>query len=179
MKRRLVIFSVDHPILVVILTLVILTVTVGLGVIRGFRDNWNIVDTDPENMLSEKEPVRIFHTDTKKEFALHDMIILGIVNEEDPDGVFNPETLKKVYELTEFIKGIDGVISEDIIAPSEVDNIEQAGPGTLRFERLMKEPPRDRAEARRIRDNARNHPMLYGTLLSEDGKALCIYVPLR
>ena len=179
MKKKLVGFSVDHPVLIVILTLAFLAGTVGLGVFRGFSENWDIVDTDPENMLSPKELVRIFHNETKQEFSLHDMIVLGIANEEDPDGVFNPETLGRVDELTQYIKGLDGVISADVIAPSEVDNIEQAGPSAIRFERLMEEPPGNREEARRIRDNARNHPMLYGTLVSEDGKALCIYVPLR
>ncbi|HPB32483.1 MAG TPA: MMPL family transporter, partial [Candidatus Sumerlaeota bacterium] len=66
----------------------------------------------------------------------------------------------------------------DIMSPSTVDNIEQAGPGTVRFEWLMKEPPATREEALAIRDNARDNPLLYGTLLSEDGRALAIYLPL-
>ena len=50
------------------------------------------VDTDPENMLSPSEPVRIFHDEMKKRMDLHDMVVVGIVNEHDPNGVFNPYT---------------------------------------------------------------------------------------
>ncbi|MDD5556629.1 MAG: MMPL family transporter [bacterium] len=172
-------FSVDHPRLVVALTLAAAAGCAALGVTTGARSGWEIVDTDPENMLAPTEEVRRFHDGTKEEFSLHDMIVVGVVNEEDPDGVFNPATLSRVLRLTEFAKGLDGVIPGDVIAPSEVDNIEQAGPGVLRFERLMAEPPADREGAREVRRKARNHPMLDGTLLSEDGKALCLYVPIR
>lgn len=172
-------FSVNRPRLVMVLTAAALAFSVGLGVYRGARTDWEIVDTDPENMLAADEPVRRFHDATKKEFSLHDMIVLGIVNETDPDGVFNPGTLSRVLRLTDFIKGLAGVVAGDLIAPSDVDSIEQAGPGTIRFERLMAKAPASREEARLVRDRARNHPMLYGTLVSEDGKALCVYVPIR
>ncbi len=47
------------------------------------------IDTDPENILSETESARVFHNNAKKEFSLHDMVVVGIVNEEHQNGVFN------------------------------------------------------------------------------------------
>jgi len=83
------------------------------------------VDTDPENMLSEDEAVWIFHKQTEREFTLYDMVVLGVVNETDPDGVFNPATLKQIQELTEFAKKMiypkapeKRVVSRDVIAPA-------------------------------------------------------------
>lgn len=137
------------------------------------------IDTDPENMLSEDEVVRVFHNQIKKEFSLYDMIVLGVVNESHADGVFNPETLRKIYDLTQTIEKMDGVIAVDLIAPSRVDDIQPIGLGTVRFEWLMKAPPENRDEALRIRDRARENPILEGTLLSEDGKAICLYIPLK
>ena len=147
------------------------------------------VDTDPENMLRQEEPARVFHNQMKEEFDLHDMIVVGVVNEEHPQGVFNPDTLSRVYELTEFAKGLQGkaigeddpragVVRADIIAPSTVDNIEQAGVGTVRFEWLMSSPPENEQEAAEIRDNAQRIPFLNGTLVSENGQALAIYLPI-
>lgn len=179
MKTAIVRFSVDHPKLVVGLTIAAAAACASLGILRGVMSHWDIVDTDPENMLAPAEPVRVFHNETKSEFALHDMLVVGVANETDPDGVFNPETLARVRALTEFAKALPGVISADVIAPTEVDNMEQAGPGTLRFERLMTSPPGDRDEAHLIRAKGKNHPMLYGTLLSEDARALCLYIPLK
>lgn len=147
------------------------------------------IDTDPENMLEKTEPVRVFHNESKKRFDLSDTIVLGVINERDPDGVFNPETLRRVYELTEYAKTLrwkdelhpgqtSGVIEADMIAPSLVDHLSQQGPGTIRFEWLMPSPPETREEARAIRDKALSNPLLKGQMISEDGKALCIYLPL-
>jgi predicted RND superfamily exporter protein len=147
------------------------------------------VDTDPENMLSPNEPVRVFHNQTKKEFNLSDIVVLGVVNNKDPNGVFNPTSLARIYELTEFAKKLSwpsaedpnkqaGVIEVDLLAPSTVDHIGQGGPGVVTFEWLMPKPPATNAEAMEIRDKAMSNPMLKGTLISEDGKAICLYLPL-
>ncbi|HOK95393.1 MAG TPA: MMPL family transporter [Anaerohalosphaeraceae bacterium] len=147
------------------------------------------VDTDPENMLSPDEAVRVFHNQTKKQFDLSDIVVLGIINERNEYGVFNPATLQRIYELTEFAKTLNhldkkdpqrlaGVIEVDMIAPSLIDHIGQGGPGVITFEWLMPQPPQTQAEALEIRDKALSNPLLNGTMVSEDGKALCLYIPL-
>ena len=147
------------------------------------------IDTDPENMLERSEPARVFHNETKKRFDLSDIVVLGVINELDPDGVFNPATLGRIYELTEFAKTlrwqdekhperVAGVIEVDMIAPSLVDHMSQGRPGTIRFDWLMPRSPQTREEALAVRDKALSNPLLKGQLVSEDGKALCIYLPL-
>jgi len=143
------------------------------------------VDTDPENMLSATERVRVFHNQMKKEFDLHDYVVLGVVNEKDPNGVFNPTTLKKVHLLTKFAKTLKDpadpsrrVIARNIIAPGTVDSIEQAGLGQVKFNWLMAAPPATVKEAAKIRDLAMGNPLLKGTLVSEDGRAVGIYIPV-
>ncbi len=140
------------------------------------------IDTDPENMLSADEPVRVFHNRMKKALGLNDIVVVGVVNEQHPDGVFNTETLKNVHDLTEYAKTLrwaeGGVVEVDIISPATVDNIEPGGPGSVTFEWLMPSPPATRAEALSIRDKALRIPFLHGTLVSEDGKALCLYLPI-
>ena len=144
------------------------------------------VDTDPENMLSEDEPVRVFHDDMKRLLSLHDMVVVGVVNEKNPDGVFNPQSLRQIYDLTQYAKTLEweidgkteGVVEIDLIAPSTVDNIEQGGLGVVNFSWLMSQPPDTPEAARAIRDKAQHLPFLNGTLVSEDGKAICLYVPL-
>ena len=147
------------------------------------------VDTDPENMLAEDEPVRVFHNQAKKRYDLYDMIVVGVVNESDPNGVFNPDTLSRVYELTEFARGLDfpdprnpdqrrEVVSVDVIAPSNVDDIQQAGVGQVEFSWLMPRPPQSEEDARRIFERAKRIPMLDGTMVGTDGQALAIYLPI-
>lgn len=144
------------------------------------------VDTDPENMLAADEEVRVFHNEMKKEFNLHDMIVVGVINNDHTDGVFNVDTLAEIYELADYSKQLHwqedgqsaGVIAVDIIAPSTVDTIEQAGLGSVRFGWLMPEPPSTREEALAVAEKAKRIPMLNDSLVSGDGKALALYLPI-
>ena len=177
MKELISNFSIRHYRVV---TIVMVLVTLG-PMIK--------TDTDPENMLAEDEAVRVFHHQAKETFSLSDIVVLGIVNREHPEGVFNPETLSRIFELTEYAKTLSwpdeqqsgreaGVIEVDLLAPSTVDHISQGEPGEVKFEWLMSQPPRTEQEALKIRDRAMSNPMLKGTLVSEDGKAICLYLPL-
>jgi len=181
-KQAITDYSIKHYKLV---TVIMVVLTLGLGALIPLIK----VDTDPENMLSADEPVRVFHNQTKKQFALSDIVVVGIVNDKDTNGVFNPSSLSKIYELTEFAKTLRwqdeenpdkevGIIEVDILAPSTVDHIGQGRPGEVKFEWLMRTPPATQAEALEIRDKAMSNPLLKGTVISEDGKAICLYLPL-
>src|SRR3989338_3789110 len=39
------------------------------------------IDTDPENMLESSQPDRVFYDKVKKEFGIHDLLVVGIVDE--------------------------------------------------------------------------------------------------
>ncbi|MFB0524242.1 MAG: MMPL family transporter, partial [Phycisphaerae bacterium] len=181
-REKIAAYSIRHYKLVTAITVLF---TLGLGSLIPQI----LVDTDPENMLSEDEPVRVFHNQTKKDFVLSDMVVLGVVNNKDPNGVFNQSSLKKIYELTEFSKNLRwpseqdpneeiGVVEVDLLAPSTVDHIGQGGPGVVKFEWLMQRPPQTQDEALEIRNKAMSNPLLKGTVVSEDGKAICLYLPL-
>jgi hypothetical protein len=176
--RSIVDFSIRNPKTVTVL-LVLCTLLLASLIVKVR------VDTDPENMLSADEPVRVFHNQMKQEFDLHDFVVLGVVNEKNPAGVFNIETLTRIHELTEFVREMHNeddptirVVSRNLIAPGTVDAIEQAGPGQIRFDWLMKTPPVTAGDVTRIRDLAMNNPLLKGTLVSEDMRAMGIYIPV-
>ncbi|MFP4058308.1 MAG: MMPL family transporter [Candidatus Brocadiia bacterium] len=192
--QSLVEFSTGHPKLVTA-AMVGLAVALGLlGALRGVE-----VDTDPENMLAEDTPVRQFHDRMKEQFELRDMVVVGVVNTAHDDGIFNPLSLARVYELTHYAKtfswpdpqhpGRDaGVYAYDLLAPSTVDDI-QPVPAQNRVDMnwLMPEPPLGREAALDIRrrvlgeegdPDAIGNPLLKGTLVAEDGQAVAIYLPL-
>lgn len=133
------------------------------------------IDTDPENMLSENDPARIFHNEVKQQFVMPDMIVVGAVNEKS---IYNLQSLKALNILSEQILNLDGVIKQDQMALNTVDNITQQGLGTLRFEWLMKEAPTTQAQVDAVRNAVKRLPMLNNTLVSGDGKAAAIYVPI-
>jgi predicted RND superfamily exporter protein len=171
LSERIVDLSIRYP-RTVVAAVIVLVLGLGSQIPRI------VIDTDPENMLSPEQPARVFHSEVKRDFNLHDIIVVGVVNEEDPDGVFNPETLANLHRLTQDIEQIEGVIRPDLLSLSTVDNISQGGPGVVRFDWLMREPPETREEALAIRAAAERLPMFQGTLLSEDGRAVTLYVPI-
>lgn len=220
MKRlKMTTFSIRFPWAVIALALIV-TVFFGSQFPKVSFDN------DPENMLAEDESIRVFHNAVKARYSLYDFVIVGIVNEEHEDGVFNVGTLGRIDALTrelislrrnaeglpEIIRdnapyapdlertgawerglanvfgsdtrrlftddGSPAIIAAEIISPSVVDNIRQAERGQLAIEYLMEQAPATREEALAIRDNAMNNPLYKGTLVSEDGKAIALYIPI-
>ncbi|HPE33084.1 MAG TPA: MMPL family transporter, partial [Parvularculaceae bacterium] len=144
------------------------------------------IDTDPENMLAAEEPVRVYHNAMKKEFGLNDLVVVGVIDNAHENGVFNAKTLSDVYALAEFAKTLrweedgetKGVIGVDLIAPSTVDSIDQAGLGSVSFSWLMPAAPETDEEALAVREKAQKIPTLNDTLVSGDGKAIALYVPI-
>ena len=51
--------------------------------------------------------------------------------------------------------------------------------GQVRFEWLMRKPPKTQEQALLIRDEAKDNPLLDDVLVSHNGRALCIYVPIE
>ena len=136
------------------------------------------IDTDPENMLYEDEPARVAHREFKDEFALHDAIIVGVVDDSVSEGVFTPQTLNNIGAVTEEIAGIEGVIAYDLMSLTTTDDIEGRA-GVLNIEPLMRGEIEGPEMALAVRDRALNNPILRDMLVSADGKAVAIAVPIE
>lgn len=138
------------------------------------------VDTDPENMLPHDQADRVFHDQMKERFSLYDMIVVGVVNDADEAGVYNPQTLNTVHKLSTAVLGMEGVIRQDLMSISTVDNISQVPeqPGTIRFEWMMKDLIDQPQQAEAIRQAVERLPLLQNTLVSGDTKAAAIYIPI-
>jgi predicted RND superfamily exporter protein len=221
MKLLLTDFSLKRPWLVVLFALL-------ATVLFAWQFPKVTFDNDPENMLAEDEHVRVFHHQVKEKYSLYDFVVVGIVNEANPDGVFNVATLQRIDDLTQQLlnlrQGPEGqpriarpgeeprrlnlqpessferllnrafnhdpndlfddqgrsvIIDRELIAPSVVDSLEQAELGSLKLEYLMEEVPTTRAEALTLRDTALGNPLYAGTLASEDGRAIALYLPIK
>lgn len=133
------------------------------------------IDTDPENMLSSENPERIFHNTIKDTFNMPDMIVVGVVSKQS---IYTPETLVILQQLSDQILKIDGVIEQDLLSLSVVDNITQEDNGGIRFEYLMQQAPKDLAGSKKIAQAVKRLPLLENTLVSGDEKAAAIYVPI-
>jgi len=135
------------------------------------------IDTDPENMLSADQAERRFHNRIKSQFNLHDMIVVGAVNDSET-GIYNSSSLQALLSLTEQTAQIDGVIDYDLMSLSSVDNIKQDGLGGIQFEWLMKQAPTSDVDIQLLSTSVNRLPLLKNTLVSNDHKATSLYVPI-
>jgi predicted RND superfamily exporter protein len=140
------------------------------------------IDTDPENMLPQTHSARVFHNEVKTTFAMHDAIVVGAIAKHaqtGKKGIYTPEILKKIHAVTDYALTIDGVVSQDVMAFSTVDNITQSKNGTLQFSWLMDAAPATQEGADRIRSAIERLPLLYDTLAASSGNAAAIYIPIN
>ncbi len=168
LQDRLIAFSIDRPRWVFYLLL-------ALCVLAAVQIPSIKVDTDPENMLPHDQADRVYHDQVKERFSLYDMIVVGLVDEA---GVYTPDTLTDLHTLSQAIGQMDGVVQQDLMALDRVDNISQQGPGTIRFEWMMKTAPQTQQQADAIQAAVERLPLLNNTLVSADGKATAVYVPI-
>ncbi len=169
MRKAIIEFSIKRP-------WVVLGIAVFITAFFAMQFPKIKIDTDPQNMLETNEPTRLFHAATKDNFNLYDFIAVGIVAEPT---AFTPDQLNRVYRITEKIAELDGVIADDIMSISMVDDIKQGDGGSIIIEPLMEDEIKTDAQAKNIYNRIMNNPILRGKIASDDGKAVAIFIPIE
>ncbi len=169
-KERLLNFAIEQPKRVFLLMFI--AVIVFAAMLPKI-----IIDTDPENMLPSEQEDRVFHEEVKKKFGINDLIVVGMIN-EGPQGIYNARSLGVLHKLSNEILKIEGIVPQDVLSLATVDNISQDGPGTIRFQWMMNQPPTSDAAAGEIHSAVENLPFLNNTIVSPDGIATAIYIPI-
>ena len=164
---RLVLASFDRPAAVLIAAAAV-TLLAAVALL-GIR-----IDTDPENMLSPSQPDRVVYDELKRDFGIHDMIVVGVI---DPEGAFRPETLAAVAAAIDSILELPGVIPEDVVSLTTTDN-PQSLPDLVDIRPVMARIPATAAEADSLRRAVAANPYLDEVVASKSGDAVAIYVPL-
>jgi len=168
MLEKLTTFSMDRP----WTTIAIFSF---ITILFGLRFANITVDADPENMLEADQPDRIFYDQTKQEFGINDLIVVGIVDEGD---IFQPESLRRIDRATSEILKIKGVIIEDVVSPSTTDNVKSSG-GLLDVRPVLHEVPQTPEAAAAIRKDIADNPFLDEKIASSDGTAIALYIPIE
>ncbi|MBI4715230.1 MAG: MMPL family transporter [Nitrospirae bacterium] len=162
-------FSVDRPWWVILLT---------LGLTLAFLAQLPRIktDTDPKNMLPPTSEVRLSNDAVERWFVLHkDVIVLGIVSEE---GIFTPRTLERIGRLTQEILRIPGVVVRDVTSLTTVDNVLAEG-GRLVVQPAVADIPQTPRAMAALKASLLSNPLLIDRLLSKDGTATAIYIPME
>ena len=133
-------------------------------------------DTDPKNMLPVTSDVRVFNRQVEQWFGLHeDMIVVGIMRD---GGLFERQALATVGRLTDRIIRLPGVVAADVTSITTADNV-VAEAGMLTVQPLLPAIPETDPDLEAFRRSVMDNPMAMDRLVSSDGRATAIYVPLE
>ena len=168
MFERMTKFSIDRP-------KTVIGIVVLLTILFAIQFPKITIDADPENMLEADQADRVFYNQVKEAFGIHDLIVVGVVDER---GVFRPDSLEGIARATSEILKIKGVIIEDVVSPSTTDNV-KSGAGLLDIRPVLREAPTSLEAAQRIRADVAENPFLDEKIASKDGTAVALYVPIE
>jgi hydrophobe/amphiphile efflux-3 (HAE3) family protein len=140
------------------------TLYVGSGV--RFLETLNNQDSE----LPKTDPIVRTNDRLKAVFGDKADLLIGI----EADDIFNPGTLRKVMELSEELKGVEGVIEEEILSLSTIDNIEGSDWG-LKVGPVIEEAPETPEAIAQLKAAVRSNALLDGKLVSKDGTLTLIH----
>ncbi|MCP4662911.1 MAG: MMPL family transporter [bacterium] len=108
------------------------------------------------------------------EFGVRDPIVV-LISSADPDGIFNPVTLRLVRDLTTDFLGIDGVRPEDVLSLATELSFRWRR-GTLRKRTFLEQLPETAGEIAQLRDDLRRIELYDGTLVARDAGSTAILI---
>ncbi len=132
-------------------------------------------DPNTEAYVPVNHPVRRFWREARERFGIGREILVAL-EARGPEGIFTPRMLQALRDLTDGIKGLDGVIAEEVRSLADAEAIVGTEEG-LEVRPFFEEPPHTLAEARAIRAEVFRNAVYLDRLVSRDGKIAVILVP--
>ena len=160
--------ALAQPIVVMVLALVI-TILAATSMMADFR-----METNLDKYMPATHPAFVFSDEADERFMIRDAILIAL---EHPDTIYNPDSLAKIIQIDEALRGIDGLSESRIQSVYTGDNILGTEDG-LDVRRFYTEAPAGQAEADRIGALVRANNMIAGRLVSTDERTALIIVEL-
>ncbi len=135
------------------------------------------LDPDTEAYVPENHPIRVYWQEARDRFGIGREILIA-VEVDSADGIFTPETLTAIVDLTDGIKAIDGVIENNVSSIADADAMLGTRDG-LEVEPVIDGPIVTRADAEAVRKRIFDNPVLVDRLVSSDSTIASIIVRTR
>lgn len=130
--------------------------------------------TDGHALVPPNDPAVLLDGEIRRHFGLRDPIVV-LIESTHEQGIFNTATLKAVTKLTRQISELPGVDPADV-ASLATERTDRVYPGTLKFRPFLDPLPSNSREMARLRGDLDATDIVYGTLVTRDGKATTILV---
>jgi predicted RND superfamily exporter protein len=130
--------------------------------------------TDGRALLADDDPAVVQDEKIRAHFGLRDPIAV-LVESSHPDGIWNADTLRRLRQMTEALARLPGVGTEHVVSLA-TEKRDRVYTGTLNFMPFLDPVPATAEEIAEVRADVDAAGILYGTLLSEDGKVATVLV---
>jgi hypothetical protein len=132
-------------------------------------------DTTADAFIAKDNPALIYKNKVKEIFGLADPMVMVVINE---DGIFNPNTLKLIYDLNSKIEKLPNVDIDRITSLATESNIYGNEEGMIVENFFNPYPPETQKGADRIKEAIDNFPLYQGSLVARNGTATLIVAEL-
>jgi predicted RND superfamily exporter protein len=136
------------------------------------------LETNLDKYKPEDQPEFIASDKYEDLFGISDAIIVAIENDSDPNGVYNPETLRKIDEISLALEKLPEVAKGDVNSLATADNIKGSDFG-LEVDPFYQQLPESEAEINNLRENVEENKMISGRIVAEDGSSALIMAELK
>jgi uncharacterized protein len=130
--------------------------------------------TDGHALVPPGDPAVRFDAEVRRHFGLRDPIVV-VLSTPRPDGIFNPDTLRRLRDLTAALEKVNGVPTGGVTSLAN-EKRDRVYPGTLEFRPFLDAVPATPQEMETFRGDLKAIEILRGTLVSKDRSAAAVLV---
>ncbi|MCH3917351.1 MAG: MMPL family transporter [Spirochaetia bacterium] len=159
----------SHPAIVLIAILLI-----SLGFIYPLKTNTHI-ETNLDKYMPQNNPAFIYSNQAEEWFSIHDGIIIAV---ENPQGIYQTETLEKVKEITQKLQEMKEIDATDITSLSTADNITGSDYG-LEVEPFFTHVPSTEKQLKAVQEAVEKNEMVFHRIVSADEKVTLIIATIH
>jgi len=160
-------FSTRHPRAVLLIAILATAVAApGMSKLR--------LRTDGHALVPQHAPEVVLDRAVRREFGVRDPLVV-VVRPRDPDGIYNPRTLRLIADLSGTLARIPGLDSAAVrsLATETSDHFRT---GSLSYRRLLEPLPQTRQRLDELRGDIEAFGVYKGAFASFDGRSAAILV---
>ncbi len=131
-------------------------------------------DTSPDAFIPPDHPALALKQKVEVEFGLVEPIAVGVIRDQ-PAGVFTPDTLRLIQDLTQAIQKLPGIDPGDVLSIATESGVYFDG-GEPGFAKLLTDVPETAEGLEALKNDILGYELYRGTLVSADGSAACILI---
>jgi len=121
------------------------------------------METDLDKYMPHEHPAFVYSDQAEEWFDIKDGIIIAI---ENRDGIYNPETLTKIKQITKELQKMEEIEKSDVTSLYTADNIIGTEDG-MDVKPFYKKVPKSQEDLDELRERVRTNEMVFGRIVSE------------